>query len=47
MLIFDNRHIFTFLQSIFRKFVYYEMTFTKCSVIATYNDKRHCAMYGD
>lgn len=47
MLIFDNRHIFTFLQSIFRKFVYHEMTLTKCRVIATYNDKRHSAMYGD
>ena len=37
MHIFDNRHIFTFLQSIFRKFVYHEMTLTKCRVIATYN----------
>ncbi len=47
MHIFYNRHIFTFLQSIFRKFVYHEMTLTKCRVIATYNDKRHSAMYGD
>ena len=23
------------------------MTFTKCRIIATYNDKRHSAMYGD